>query len=430
MPGYSEPTNLFLVAALPPGNRKSAVQKAACNPLIDWEREQRASMEGEIANARSALKTQQARVDSLRRKAANAKTSDVANQLAAEVTELESKLPVVPVPPRLWTSDATPEKVGMLLSECDERIAWLSSEGGIFDTLAGRYSGGIPNLDIILKAHSGDSERIDRATREPIQLDNPLLTIGLSPQPSVLSGLASERGFSGRGLLARFLYFLPPSTVGQRTLESHPIPAAVTNAYAAGLQALLNVEPMVVGDQAQEAPHVLQLSAAALAEWRDYQRHIENLMAVDGELEPHKDWGGKAPGAAARVAGVLHCIKHAHGHPARCEIDADTMNAALAFMVTCQAHTLSALSLMGSDPKTNGARRVLDWIQSGCRERFTARDAFRAHRSRYPSMAHFAPVLTILEERGYIIEEAPEQPPGPGRRPSPTYQVNPSVQAS
>ena len=66
-------------------------------------------------------------------------------------------------------------------------------------------------------------------------MSGPRLSIGLSPQPDVLRGLASKPGFRGRGLLGRFLYLLPPSPLGYRALCSDPVPASVRAAYAAGL---------------------------------------------------------------------------------------------------------------------------------------------------------------------------------------------------
>lgn len=60
---------------------------------------------------------------------------------------------------------------GALLAEHGECMAWLSSEGGVFDLLQGRYSNGIPNLDLVLKAHSGDAERVDRGSRPPVFLN-------------------------------------------------------------------------------------------------------------------------------------------------------------------------------------------------------------------------------------------------------------------
>ena len=38
--------------------------------------------------------------------------------------------------PQLWTSDVTPENLGVIMAENDDRMAILSDEGGIFDILA------------------------------------------------------------------------------------------------------------------------------------------------------------------------------------------------------------------------------------------------------------------------------------------------------
>ena len=108
------------------------------------------------------------------------------------------------------------------MAEQGEKAAALSSEGGIFDIMGGRYSRGMPNLDIFLQGHAGDAVRVERRSREPVYMDEPALTMGLSPQPEILRGLVDKPGFRGRGLLARFLYLIPKSTLGYRTLEQHP----------------------------------------------------------------------------------------------------------------------------------------------------------------------------------------------------------------
>jgi len=50
------------------------------------------------------------------------------------------------------------------MADNDEKMSVLSDEGGIFDILAGRYNGGIPNLDLFLQSHSGSSVRVDRGS--------------------------------------------------------------------------------------------------------------------------------------------------------------------------------------------------------------------------------------------------------------------------
>jgi hypothetical protein len=147
----------------------------------------------------------------------------------------------------------------------------------------------------------------------------------------VLRGLASKPGFRGRGLLARFLYLLPPSPLGYRTLKTMPVPAVVNEAYAAGVRAMLNWKASS-DEHGHSQLHPLHLSAEAIAEWDAFGQSIEKQMRSGGDMEQFTDWAGKAPGAAARLAGVLHGIKHAHGSPWEVAITAETMKDALGIM--------------------------------------------------------------------------------------------------
>jgi len=424
-PGYFEPCNLWAVVALPPGNRKSAVQSAATLPLLAWERDQAEIIEPEIKRITSERKTMEARAKEKRGKAAREKDTNKAKNLAQEAADLEAELPEIPVQPQLWTSDATPERLGSLLAEHDECMAWLSSEGGVFDLLQGRYSNGIPNLDLVLKAHSGDAERVDRGSRPPVFLESPRLSIGLSPQPDVLRGLAAKPGFRGRGLLARFLYLLPPSPLGYRALKSNPAPQCVLDAYAAGIRAMLDWE-RAIDENGIEISHMLRLSEEAYEEWYDFAQTIEIKMRPGGDLENFTDWAGKAPGAAARIAGILHGIKHAHGRPWEAVITSETMTAALDLMAVITHHSLAALDMMGADPTIASARQVWSWAERRRIAQFTVREAFNALRGTFPRVAMLRNALDALEERGYIeVLEPPKD--GPGRPPSPLVRVRPEI---
>lgn len=423
--GYFEPCNLWAVVALKPGNRKSAVQSAASAPLILWERDQAESMVPEIKRITSERRTLEARAKETRSRSAKENDNAKAVELAQAATDVEAKFPDIPIPPQIWTSDATPERLGVMLAEHGECMAWLSSEGGVFDLLQGRYSNGIPNLDLMLKAHSGDAERIDRAGRPQVFLAHPRLSIGLSPQPDVLRGLASKQGFRGRGLLGRFLYLLPPSPLGFRRLESNPVPDSVRQAYTAGLRAMLDWEP-ATDEDGGACLHKLHLSNEAYDEWYAFAQAIEVQMQPGCELEHFTDWAGKAPGAAARLAGVLHGIKHAHGTPWEAAITAETMIAALELMAVITRHSLAALDMMGADSSIAAARLVWEWIERGRLDRFTVREAFNALRGTFPRVAMLRETFEALEERGYLeVTEPPRD--GPGRPPSPLVRVRPEI---
>lgn len=424
-PGYFEPCNLWILVALPPGSRKSAVQSASTAPLVTWERDLAAILEPEIKRITSQRKTFEARAAELRKKAAKASDRKKAETLASEAADLEAELTDVPKLPQIWTSNATPERLGSLLADQGECMAWLSSEGGIFELLQGRYSSGIPNLDLILKTHSGDPERVDRGSRPPVYLRSPRLSIGLSPQPDVLRGLAAKPGFRGRGLVGRFLYFLPPSQLGFRTLRSEPVPESVRASYSAGVRAMLDWKADI-DEKGEERLYELCLSDEAYAKWYDFAQTIEIQMRPGGEMEHFTDWAGKATGAAVRLAGVLHGIEHAHGTPWEVEITGETMNDALEILAVVTHHSLAALDLMGADPTIAAARQVWEWVERGRRSRFTIREAFNALRSAFPRVQRLREALEALEERGYV--EVVEPPiSGPGRPLSPTVRVRPEI---
>jgi hypothetical protein len=135
-----------------------------------------------------------------------------------DIRDLEAALPEVPKAPQAWTADVTPENLAVIMSDNNEAMALLSDEAGIFENIGGgRYSKGVPNLDVFLQGHAGSPIRVNRGSRSPILMQNPALTLGFTPQPEVVRGLTDNPGFRGRGLLARFIYTVPPCSLGFRT---------------------------------------------------------------------------------------------------------------------------------------------------------------------------------------------------------------------
>ena len=310
-PGYFEPVNLWTAPAMKSGQRKTAVHKLATGPLVDWERVRCRETADERQAVESKVKTLQARAAKLRAQCAGEDDPRERDRLQEEIEELEASMPRIPVAPRLFTQDVTPEHLGTMMAEQSERMAILSDEGGIFDVLAGRYSGGIPNLDLFLQAHSGAPVRVDRGSRPSVVLDHPLLTMGLSPQPDVLRALSTKPGFRGRGLLARFLYALPQSRMGYRDLDPRQVPDSVAGRYAEGLHRLLEILPREDAEAGTVHPHVLALDGGAYGAWKEHQRRVEVELRETGRFAGMTDWAGKLPGAVARLAGLMHCARWA-----------------------------------------------------------------------------------------------------------------------
>lgn len=420
--GYTEPTSLWTVAALESGNRKTAVHQKMTEPLVSRERALRTQGEAERVAVDSERATIEARVKALRTKTANSEDSEDIARLKNEIKHLEATMPAAPTIPHLWAQDVTPEKLAVLMADNGEKMALLSDEGGLFDIMAGRYSQGIPNLDLYLQAHAGSSVRVDRGSRPPVDLAHPALTIGISPQPSVLRGLTRQPGFRERGLLARFLYALPSSKLGYRTLKTTPVPEAVSTRYSAMIEALLSIDAPK-DDNGIVVPMLLHLSNQAQREWQEFALIVEGKMQPAGEYEFLKDWAGKLPGAVLRVAGLFHCVIHAHGTPQNHKISFATLDQALTLLAVLAKHTIAVFDLMGADPALEGARKVMWWVKRVRKKSFTARDCYQALRGSYPTMALLDPALKLLCERGQLVPIESTYT-GKGRPPSQMYNIH------
>ena len=164
------------------------------------------------------------------------------------------------------------------------------------------------------------------------------------------------------------LYALPPSPLGFRRLVPEPVPHDVEQAYSKGIHRLLQLQPSFDAD-GKSCPWKLRFSPDAYVSWKQFQRFVEELMKEGGKLYYIKDWASKLPGAAARIAGVLHCIETDPWDSS--VISAAVMEQALNMAAALIDHALAAFDLMQRDPVIEDAQRVLRWIRRQKEGKFT-----------------------------------------------------------
>lgn len=421
-PGYIEPVNIWTMCALPPASRKSSIIKSVIKPLVDWELGQQKLIATDIKIAESKLKTSQAMIEKLRKKSTSLKGIEFENAME-EISLLESDLPEIPEIPQLWADDVTPENLGTIMANNSERMAILSSEGGIIDIIAGRYSGGIPNMDIYLQGHAGDAVKVNRGSRASVMMNNPALTLGLCPQPDVLKALSDKPGFRGRGLIGRFLYAIPNHNLGVRTIDT-PVPSEkVAVCYANILESILEREINKDND-GNIKPDTLNLSLEAYELWKDFWYKNEKEMKEGGRFEFVRDWAGKFPGAIGRIAALLHIADNAISKPENFTIQKHTMLKALSLVEPLQAHALLAFDMMGTDPEIEGARIVLEWMKNNKLEQFTLRECHYKFKYRFRQKKQLTPCINLLVENYYLRQVETKKKSG---RPSEIYDVNPFI---
>ena len=202
-------------------------------------------------------------------------------------------------------------------------LLMISDEAGMLGNFAGRYSNNsMPNMDMILKAWSGESFFCDRATKETIQIPTPCLSISLAGQPYLWDNMVSNPIFRNSGLLARFFYCFPKSKVGTRRYDSKAIATAVVDSYNKLIDILLT-RKFNAGDTEEK---FLKFDETAQQNFIDYyNQYIEKIQLT--EFSNCKDWGGKYHGQILRLCCVIHCVKCVlrNENPENVLVGADTL---------------------------------------------------------------------------------------------------------
>ena len=415
-PDYAEPLNMFAVVGMPSGLRKSWVFEDTTAPLHLYEHELLKRMGPEIAEAQSRARVRAKELQHAERMAAQGgadapKWDRARGELARTIRDTE-----VAAEPRVLMAEATPEAIGHGLAEQGGRLAVFSPEGDVFAMLKRYSKDGAPNFEVFLKGHAGDELRIDRRHAAPVTLSHPALTVALAVQPDVLHGLARDRVFRERGLLARFLYAVPPVLVGHRTFDGPPVPETVRRRYTEAVLWLCRWPP-------QAEP--LTLSSEAFATWMDHALTVEHDRAPGGRFAALLDWSGKFPGLVARLAGGLHAVRGASAGRIEVIVNRATMTAAVRLGEYAAAHALAAFGMMGGDPALADAQTVLAWVTRTRRDTFTTRDAYRENRT-LETAARARAALGVLVEHGYVRPATPEA--SRSGRPSEGWVTHPAVQ--
>ena len=408
-PDWLEPLNLYAVIVANPAERKSAVDQFLTQCIFDYEYYENQGRRDEINRSKAEKQVLEKEVMELIGKVSKGKGDKAA--LFEKQDELSQFQEVKPI--RLIADDVSPEALTSLLADYDGRMSVISSEGGIFETLAGRYSNGGINIDTFLKAHSGDDIRVDRKGRDTEYIKFPCLTVSLSVQPQVLSSIMSNSAFYGRGLTARFLYCIPVSKVGRRRFESTPIPEDTKDRYNELCNALLNIK------HNWDIPKALRLSPEAYAISAGFANALEPRL--DDDLEGFRDWAGKLHGAILRIAGILHTVgllTTAVDYP----VSGDTMQAAIQIGDYFMEHARIAYQVLGS-AENNGAAYILKRLAQHRPEKFSKRDLQRLCRG-FKTTEDITKPLNTLIEYGYIREQQSANM-DKGRPPGSVYLVNP-----
>ncbi|MGA0895219.1 MAG: YfjI family protein [Ilumatobacteraceae bacterium] len=377
---WREPLNIYIAIALPPSSGKSPAFKLMMAPIRAYEK---LEMEASAGQVEHVAQTRRMIEKAMKR----AEDKGDANEARFQLDKLLATPEAHPF--RLIVDDATPEALILKLYEHEQRLAILSTEGGPFEMMGGRYTDSA-NLDPYLKPWSNDAISVDRVGRGTTILDHPVLTIGLTVQPSVIARLAENPAMITKGLTTRFMYSVPPTKTGYRDMHFEGnVPDEVRHEYGHRITALLAASRTGGGAD-------LTIEPEALSEYNGWRQGLEAQRGPGAPLHVISEWTTKLESTVARVGGLLAL---ADGDEV---VTVATMRRALALGNYWLSHIKAVLDLWGQDDTLAKAREVLAWAQHRELSEFSVRELYGSLRRLFPTADETRPVLGLLTERGWI----------------------------
>ena len=280
---------------------------------------------------------------------------------------------IVPAPfvaPRLYVSDATIERLAVLLTVRPRGMLHIGDElAGLFLNMS-RYSSG-SDREFWLEAWNGGTFTVERMSREPIMVDHLLVGLTGGFQPDKLA-----RSFDGDhdGLYGRVL-FAWPSEPPYRALVNDV--AEVEPEIVNALTRIINIEAGADRD-GEFAPKAVPLAPEALAVFEAFRQLVHRMkQGMDGR---EREWLAKAQAHALRLAGTLEFLGWAftNGDEPK-QIGLQSIEAATRLTLDYfWPHSRASLRQIGLSERHVNARRVLRWLAAEGRGEFSRED-IRCH---------------------------------------------------
>ena len=410
---HTEPLNIYTMTIAAPGERKSGSFKEFIRPVNEYQAQRNEALRLAVRN----YKTQKTFLERQRDNAMKGLKADLkkAQEFDKQLTELKEVHEL-----KLYIKDTTPEALAGELAKQGERLAILDDEGTVFDVLAGVYSSGQVNINILLEAYDGSPYTISRKTSEDITLLNPLLAVGLMVQPAHYGEAMSNKQFSGRGFIHRFFFSFPEARAGHLNFQSPDIPLKLQKDYHDLVQSLLAIPyPQETIPQIYHSPE-----AAILFE--DYHDCLQRQMQQGERFENMKEWASKQFARALRVAGIFHLIEHSTDirQAVQIPMSGETAFTALEFCRWSEQQAFYALSGEGVESETvRNAKMILDKLKKLEVDEITKSELLSRKITRLSAQELSEP-LTLLESLNYIriIEEHSTR-----GKPKTRIQVNPTI---
>jgi hypothetical protein len=423
---WSEPICLWTSVVGFSGTGKTPGLDVVRRPMSRIERsrsgsveEQRAAYAKRAAAAKAALKKWRKEVDEA-----------VANGKPPPDQPKDAGAPPPFVAPRFYVSDATIERVAVLIEARPRGMLMLVDElAGLFANM-GRYSNGSDH-EFWLEAWNGGHYSVERVGRPPISLPHLLVAMTGGFQPDKL---ARSFARADDGMYARHLFGWPTEP------EYRPLTDDADEIDPSLQEALKRLIDLPAGDGLEIQPRSISLDSDAKAAFEAFRKESHaGKRALEGR---EREWWSKGPGQVLRLAGTLAYLAWAMPAPrpatkrglellmetARSAAEPETITAPIVesavrlWRTYFWPHARAALRQMGGSDRHQQERRVLRWAQANGRTELSREEARRDALAQHLDAEGTDRVLEDLVRAGWLRAKAPEPTGGRSKR---RWEVNP-----
>jgi len=422
---HEEELCFFMLPLMPSGYRKSQALRKLSRPIYNF---QDGLEQGNLAeNKKLASKIRQYKREIARKELDIKKAHGdklLRESLEADIDKLEEHMPKIIPKPQLIAGDITPESLAVKMAQAEgNAMCVVSAEGRFFANISGIYNSGKPNLDICLQSYDGERIIINRKGQASqaddtgrdageVSIKRPNLNFVTIVQPAILRDMLQIRAFRELGFIGRCTFVYHPTPEIGDEYEDVPIDPFIAHSYEMMLSQLLNIKPLATEEEPEKC-YEINLDGPGLEVWKEFYKNMNARRRTD--LAPFDEWAAKHAGRAARIAGVLHLVKHATDSvygmggtayfeetAASTPISADTMREAVAIAEYAIPQMLAALQAGSIQERDPGVKRALNVIAGLGQSVITAPQIWE-------QMPNVAPdeqlkVMTALIQVGYIRE--------------------------
>lgn len=391
---HTEPPVLYSIIIAQPSERKSPVMHFIKEPFDSFESKYNTEHREEIYKAQQDKKALEARVKAME-KEDEPDTATIA-KMRVQADNIRNTSPI-----RIAVDDITPESLVVELCENDS-LLMISDEAGMLSNFNGKYSGGVPNLDLFLKAWNGEKYICNRVVRGRSEIPRPYLSVAIAGQPYIWDNMMNDVAFRSSGMLARFIHCFANSDVGHRKYDTASIPKGIRERYHNFIHQLLRNKK---GHNGEEL--LLHLSEKASNEYISYcnnyiEQDIKNSMCCC------QDWGGKFHGLILRIACILHCVDCcSRGVESSDEsVNHDTLVSSFSLAHYYRYQAIYGFSVNAPDGNIVKAEKIIQMFKTKEIKQGLKSELYHSCRCNlFPTAKDFYSALDTLAEYGYIAYE-------------------------